>query len=89
MIPEQNRERQIIPLVFQGHTVRTAVIDGVPWFVAKDVCDVLGLENPTKKLQNFPNNERNTLTSTEGINPGPDKPKGSRPYSSNRLPGFR
>jgi len=27
--------------------VRTVIKDGAPWFVLKDVCDVLGLSNPT------------------------------------------
>lgn len=37
--------------------VRTLVIDGEPWFVAKDICDILGIVNPTdalnKGLENF------------------------------------
>lgn len=35
----------------------TLVIDGEPWFVAKDICDILGIVNPTdalnKGLENF------------------------------------
>ena len=27
--------------------IRTTVIDGEPWFVAVDVCNVLDLSNPT------------------------------------------
>lgn len=30
--------------------IRTIVIDGNPWFVAKDVCDILGISNPTDAL---------------------------------------
>lgn len=30
---------------YDGQQVRTAVIDGQPWFVAKDVCDILELGN--------------------------------------------
>ena len=30
---------------FRGQNVRTVIRDGEPWFVAKDVCDVLELEN--------------------------------------------
>lgn len=30
--------------------IRTVVIDGNPWFVAKDVCDILGIANPTDAL---------------------------------------
>lgn len=31
-------------------TIRTVIIDGEPWFVAKDVCDILGIKNPTDAL---------------------------------------
>ena len=24
-------------------TIRTVILDGEPWFVAKDVCDILGI----------------------------------------------
>ena len=30
--------------------IRTIVIDGNPWFVAKDVCNILGIANPTDAL---------------------------------------
>lgn len=30
--------------------VRTMMIDGSPWFVAKDVCECLGLTNPTMSV---------------------------------------
>lgn len=30
--------------------IRTVVVDGNPWFVAKDVCDILGIANPTDAL---------------------------------------
>ena len=30
---------------FENKEVRTVVIDGKPWFVAKDVCDVLEIQN--------------------------------------------
>lgn len=30
--------------------IRTVNIDGEPWFVAKDVCDILGVKNPTDAL---------------------------------------
>jgi prophage antirepressor-like protein len=34
---------QIIPFDFENKTVRTVVAAGIPWFVAKDVCNVLEL----------------------------------------------
>lgn len=32
---------------YQQNAVRTVERDGEPWFVLKDVCDVLGISNPT------------------------------------------
>lgn len=34
-------------------TIRTIVIDNEPWFVAKDICDILGVTNSTMSLKNF------------------------------------
>lgn len=31
-------------------TIRTVILDGEPWFVAKDVCDILGTTNPTMAI---------------------------------------
>lgn len=36
---------------FKRQTVRTLTIDGEAWFVGKDVCSVLGYQNPSKALQ--------------------------------------
>ncbi len=33
---------------FEGYVVRTVQLDGTIRFVATDVCDVLGLSNPTQ-----------------------------------------
>ena len=34
---------------FKGATLRTLTDEaGEPWFVAKDICDILGLENSRK-----------------------------------------
>lgn len=36
---------------FKRKPVRTLTIDGEAWFVGKDVCSVLGYQNPSKALQ--------------------------------------
>lgn len=36
---------------FKNHRVRSLRIDGEPWFVGKDVCNVLGYQNSSKALQ--------------------------------------
>lgn len=34
----------VVPFRFESHEVRALTINGDPWFVAKDVCDVLDIE---------------------------------------------
>ena len=36
---------------FRGQNVRTGFKDGEPWFVARDVCDVLEIQNVTQALE--------------------------------------
>lgn len=38
--------------------VRTVMQDGQPWFVAKDVCDVLGLDDVSKAVERLEDDER-------------------------------
>lgn len=43
---------------YQGHRVRTVIKDGEPWFVAKDVCDVLEISNNRMALQRLDDDEK-------------------------------
>ena len=43
---------------YKGQQVRTVEKDGEVWFVAKDVCDILELTNPTMALENLDEDER-------------------------------
>jgi len=36
---------------FEGKTIRTTIIDGVAWFVAKDVCDYLELKDARQSVE--------------------------------------
>lgn len=51
-----------LPLAFtfnaSNQQVRTVIIDGQPYFVAKDVCDVLGHTNPSVAIQMLDDDER-------------------------------
>jgi prophage antirepressor-like protein len=47
-------------------TIRIVDRNGVPWFVANDVCAVLGLKQVTRALADFPEDERMTLTISKG-----------------------
>lgn len=46
---------------FKNSEVRTAQIDGEPWFVAADVCAVLEIKNTTQAVQKLDNDERSML----------------------------
>lgn len=50
--------------------VRCFVIDGEPWFVAKDVCECLEIGNPTQAVMRLDSDEKSTLSLNEG---GPDR----------------
>ena len=43
--------------------IRTTVIDGEPWFIAKDVCDCLELTNSRKSLQRLDDDEKGVTSS--------------------------
>lgn len=47
--------------------------NGDPWFVAKDVCDILGLENSRKATAELDPDEKNTVTIRDGIPGNPNK----------------
>jgi len=40
----------VLPYIFDGANVRVVVLDGEPWFVAKDVASVLGYSNSRKAV---------------------------------------
>jgi prophage antirepressor-like protein len=57
--------KEILPFTFPttGQTVRTVVIDGEPWFVAADVCAVLGISNSRQALSYLDEDEKGVITS--------------------------
>jgi prophage antirepressor-like protein len=50
---------------FEGRQVRIVEKDGQPWWVAKDVCDVLGLTNPTESIKSLDEDEKMGLRNSE------------------------
>ena len=54
---------------YEGSTVRTVMLDGEVWFVAKDVCDILEISNVSKAIQELDDDEKSTLTISEGTSP--------------------
>mgnify|MGYP003607425106 CR=1 FL=1 len=58
----------LIPHVFNDISIRTTEINGQIWFVAADVCKALEISNPSKALTSLDEDERLTLTNSEGQN---------------------
>ena len=55
----------IIPFEYEGRPVRVVERDGEAWFVAADVCAVLGLEQVTRAIDSLDDDER-ALTEIKG-----------------------
>lgn len=43
---------------YQGSELRTVVLNNEPWFVAKDVCEILEIKNPSDSLKRLDSDER-------------------------------
>jgi anti-repressor protein len=43
---------------YEGHKLRTIVINGEPWFVAKDVCEILEIGNTSMALERLDEDEK-------------------------------
>lgn len=55
-------------------TIRTTVDEsGEPWFVAKDVCDALGISNNRDAIKSLDTDEKNTVAIPDGIQGNPNK----------------
>ena len=54
------------PFCFEGNEVRTVIHNDEPWFVAKDVCDVLEHSNSRKAVMGLDEDELMSLKVTSG-----------------------
>lgn len=62
---------EITSYVFDGSNVRTLVIDGQPYFVGKDVAEILGYANTRDALSKHVDSEdKNTVAIHDGIKRG-------------------
>lgn len=62
----------IIPFEYNSRQVRTIVRDGEPWFVAKDVCDILEISNGRDAVSRLDEDEKNTVVITDGTPGNPN-----------------
>ena len=61
---------EIIPYEYETKQIRVFKDENCePWWVASDVCEVLGLTNTTEALRSLEDDEKSTLRISEG---GPD-----------------
>ena len=48
----------VVPFNFESQEIRVVDVDGEPWFVAKDVCDVLDMTNSRVAIQGLDDDEK-------------------------------
>jgi hypothetical protein len=58
---------EIIPFEFEGREVRTVTIDGEPWFVAADLCTILGYKNSRKAIADHVDSEDKGVTKRDTV----------------------
>lgn len=61
---------QVNPISFNFESsvaIRVILINFEPWFIAVDVCNALKLSNPTEVIRRLDEDEKKTLSLTEGI----------------------
>jgi len=57
----------IIPFDFETNAVRIVMQDGIPWFVAADVCRVLDHSNPTVALSRLDGDEKSIINPKKSL----------------------
>jgi anti-repressor protein len=58
---------KLIPFNYQEKQVRTIIKDGDPWFVAKDVCDILGISNANMAAARLDDDEVSQTEVTDSL----------------------
>ena len=53
-----SNQTQLSTFSFESKSIRTLAINNEPWFVAKDLCDTLGITNPSKAILNLDDDEK-------------------------------
>lgn len=57
-IPENNENCKLQVFNYNTNDIRTVLIDGEPWFVAVDVCEILDIKNSTHAVKRLDDDER-------------------------------
>lgn len=62
-----SNQSQLSTFNFESNSIRTLAINNEPWFVAVDICKALNLSSPSMAIANLDDDEKYTLSLTEGI----------------------
>lgn len=62
----------LIPFNYNSKQVRVIERNGEPWFVAKDVCDILEISNGRDAVSRLDEDEKNTVVITDGTPGNPN-----------------
>jgi len=52
---------------FNGNGIKVLMIDGDPWFIAQEICNILELGNVSKACNPLKPREKNTITLSDGM----------------------
>jgi prophage antirepressor-like protein len=67
--PKSGANNQIVSFYFESHNIRVVERDGGDvWFVVKDLCDVLDIQNTTQAIESLDDDEKTILTSSQFAN---------------------
>lgn len=60
-------QNQLSVFNYNSKLVRTVIKNGEPWFLAKDICDILEIGNPSQAISRLDLDEKDTIILNEGI----------------------
>jgi prophage antirepressor-like protein len=58
----ERQNDQLTPFTYEDRAVRTVLVNGINWFIAKDVCDILGIQQSGHTFDEFPETEKGRYT---------------------------
>jgi prophage antirepressor-like protein len=57
----------VLKSLFGDKKIRTLIIEGELWFVAKDICGILGKVNPSESIKSLNPADRNHMNITDSL----------------------
>lgn len=58
-------QKDVTVFNFNQNQVRTVIKEGEPWFIARDVCDILEIVNVSDALSALDSDEKMTIANTD------------------------